>query len=169
MHHDARVGGRIYSVGYEGLTTEGLVELLTGARVTTVVDVRLNPISRKPGFSRRRLEATLADAGIEYVHEKDLGNPVDNRAPFKAGDTSVGRERMRQILDDRGSAAIGRVVERAARERVALLCVEREHERCHRAVIAEAAVERRPAIEILVVGTGVDPVTFRFSGGRSAD
>lgn len=84
-HHDEPVRGRIYSVGYEGLTPEALVERLTGARITTVFDVRLNPISRKPGFSRRRLEATLAEAGIEYVHEKALGNPVENRASVPGG------------------------------------------------------------------------------------
>lgn len=148
-HHDERVSGRIYSIGYEGLTPEGLLERLTGALISTVVDVRLNPVSRKPGFSRRRLEAALAEAGIEYVHEKDLGNPVDNRASFKEGDASIGRERMRAILDNGASDALERVIDRATRERVALLCVEREHARCHRAVITEMAVERRPAIEVL--------------------
>ncbi len=148
-HHDERVAGRIYSVGYEGLTPEGLVERLTGARITTVFDVRLNPVSRKPGFSRRRLEAALAGAGIDYIHEKALGNPVDNRASFRAGDASAGRERMRAILDNGASDALERVIDRAARERVAILCVEREHARCHRAVITEDAVERRPAIEVL--------------------
>ena len=143
------VAGRIYTVGYEGLTPEGLVKLLAGARITSVFDVRLNPVSRKPGFSRRRLEATLADAGIDYVHDKTLGNPIDNRASFKAGDAAPGRARMRAILDNEASDALERVIDRAARERVALLCVEREHVRCHRTVTAEVAVERRPAIEIL--------------------
>lgn len=148
---DETVGGRIYSVGYEGLTVESLVERLVGARVTVLIDVRLNPISRRPGFSRRVLAEALSRQGIKYVHEKELGNPVENRLSFRTGDPSEGRERMRAILSNGASAALQRVVDRAAEDRIALLCVEREHSRCHRAVIAEMAVERNPALDVLQV------------------
>ena len=95
VRNDAVVTGRIYSIGYEGMTVESLVDRLAGAKVTTLVDVRLNPISRKPGFSRKRLTTALDDAGIEYVHEKDLGNPADNRDSFRDGDGQAGRQRVR--------------------------------------------------------------------------
>ncbi|PPJ18215.1 hypothetical protein C5E45_10195 [Nocardia nova] len=42
--------------------------LLAEAGVATVVDVRLTPISRKPGLSKTKLSAALAEAGIRYVH-----------------------------------------------------------------------------------------------------
>lgn len=58
------VAGRIYSVGYEGMTLDGLIDRLTDARVCVLVDVRLNPISRKPGFSRVRLAKALEEAGV---------------------------------------------------------------------------------------------------------
>lgn len=141
---------RICSVGYEGLALEDLIDLLTGAQVAAVVDVRLSPVSRRPGFSRRRLEAALGDAGIAYVHEKTLGNPVDNRERLRTGDPAA-RERMRAIVDDEGAAALARVTERARTERVALLCVERDHDRCHRAFVADAVAARDPAIEVVAI------------------
>ena len=145
----SRVAGRIYSVGYEGMTVDGLIAHLAGACVAVVVDVRLNPSSRKPGFSRRRLSEALAAAGIDYVHERDLGNPRDNRESFRSGDGAAGRERMRSIVSTTGQAALDRVVALASRERIAVLCFEREHRRCHRDVITAVAVERNPGIEIL--------------------
>lgn len=155
MRHTDRFGealqvpGRIYSVGYEGMTLEGLVERLAGARVSVLVDVRLNPSSRKPGFSRKRLSAALAESNISYLHEKELGNPLDNRASFRSGDGETGRERMRGILSNGAGPALDRVVALASQERIAVLCVEREHQRCHRDVITEMAVERNPGIEVL--------------------
>lgn len=146
---DRRVAGRIYSVGYEGLTVDGLVERLTGARVAVVVDVRLNPSSRKPGFSGKRLSGRLAEAGIGYVHEKELGNPPENRESFRNGDGLEGRTRLRSILLNGHGAALDRVAALASQHRIAVLCVEREHHPCHREVIADMVVEQNPDIEIL--------------------
>lgn len=145
------MGGRIYSVGYEGFTLPGLVECLVGSKVTTLVDVRLNPISRKPGFSRKRLAEALQAAGIDYVHEKELGNPPDNRESFRTGDGHDGRTRMRAILSNGAGAALDRVVDLASENRIAVLCVERERHRCHRDVITEMATERDPSIEVIPV------------------
>jgi uncharacterized protein (DUF488 family) len=143
------MAGRIYSVGYEGLTLDGLVDRLSGAKVSVVVDVRLNPVSRRPGFSRKRLAEALTAAGIEYVHEKQLGNPQDNRDSFRDGDGKEGRARMRAILASDASDAMKRLVAMASKKRVALLCVEREHHRCHRCVISEMVVERSPKVDVL--------------------
>ncbi len=148
---DLRVTGRIYSVGYEGMTLDALVDRLAGAGVSVLVDVRLNPVSRKPGFSKKRLTAALEEAGIEYVHEKELGNPQDNRDSFRNGDGEAGRSRMRAMLSNGGGDALGRLVDIASNQRVAVLCVERDHSRCHRDVITDMAVERNPDIEVLQI------------------
>jgi uncharacterized protein (DUF488 family) len=143
--------GRIYGVGYEDLTLDGLVDRLVGAKVTVLVDVRLNAVSRRAGFSKKRLAEGLAGAGIEYVHEKQLGNPIDNRESFRSGDGEAGRARVRAMLANGASDAFDRVVELASGNRIAVLCVEREHLRCHRDVITEVAVERNPGIEVLQI------------------
>ena len=146
------MAGRIYSVGYEGRTLDELVERLRNEHVTTLVDVRLTPISRKPGFSRRRLAEALEAAGMDYVNEKDLGNPRDNRAAFHRNDVEAGRTRMKSILTQPvGAAAVDRVVALASKHRIALLCVERDAEHCHRSVVSALALERNPAIKVVPI------------------
>ena len=44
----------IVSIGYEQRDVSELIGLLKANGVVTLVDVRLNPISRKKGFSKRR-------------------------------------------------------------------------------------------------------------------
>lgn len=151
MGDDLGVTGRIYSVGYEGITLDALVARLSGARVAVLVDVRLNAVSRKPEFSKKRLTQALTDAGIEYVHEKELGNPQDNRDSFRSGDGEAGRSRMRSMLNNGAGEALTRLVDLASSQRVAVLCVERDHSRCHRDVITDMAVERNPDIEVLQI------------------
>jgi uncharacterized protein (DUF488 family) len=116
--------------------------------VGVVVDVRRTPVSRKPGFSRRRLSEALEAAGIEYVSERELGNPPENRDAFRRGDPAAVR-RMRAIVAGPGSEALDRVVARAPAERVALLCICADHAVCHRRVVADMAVERDPTIDVL--------------------
>ena len=79
----------ITTIGYESRTVDELIERLADADVKVVVDVRLTPLSRKPGLSKNGLAARLRDAGIDYVHLPDLGNPRDNRAGFRRGDANA--------------------------------------------------------------------------------
>jgi uncharacterized protein (DUF488 family) len=145
--------GRIYSIGYEGLTQRALVSTLVQNEVALVVDVRLNPVSRRPGFSKRGLAEALAKAGIDYVHEPDLGNPTTNRAAFKSPETlEGGRRKIRRRLNNGSRDAVERLVEHArSKRRVAVLCVERGSPSCHRSVVTEVAQEFAPGLEVLEV------------------
>ncbi len=69
-------------VGYEGKTLDPFVCGLRASGTRLLVDVRLNPVSRKSGFSKRALAAALADAGIGYCNAPQLGNPAWNRPGF---------------------------------------------------------------------------------------
>ena len=151
MSEHRSMSGRIYSVGYEGFEVEALVDRLAAAKVSLVVDVRLNAVSRRRGYSRKTLAAALQAAGIEYRHEPDLGNPPDNRDSFRRGDGEEGRRRMREILADGSAPALGRLIEHARDARVAVLCVERDRLRCHRDVITDALMEADPTIEVLQI------------------
>jgi uncharacterized protein (DUF488 family) len=151
----ARMGGvsatgRLYSVGYEGMTLTGFLEPMAQNRVSAVVDVRLNPVSRNAGFSKRVLAEALQAACIDYIHEPELGNPPDNRRPLQAG-RSEARERMDQILSNGANQALRRVAARARAGRVAILCVERDQGRCHRSVITDALLEMEPQLQVVPV------------------
>jgi len=141
--------GRIYSVGYEGLTLPGLVERLVQSKVSVLVDVRLNAVSRRKGFSKKALAAGLADVGIDYVHEPLLGNPQENRDSFRLGDGDAGRRVMRKRLENGSRAALDELIVAARRTRVAVLCVERDRNSCHRQVITDLVEELEPEIQVL--------------------
>ena len=74
----------LVSVGYEDRDFKELLGSLVERRVSVLVDVRLTPLSRKPGLSKRKLESALAEHGIRYIHLPALGNPKDNRAGYRA-------------------------------------------------------------------------------------
>jgi uncharacterized protein (DUF488 family) len=137
--------GRIYSVGYEGLTVGGLVERLQQSRIDELVDVRANPFSRKPGFSKKRLAASLEAAGITYRHEPLLGNAFRDVEDF-----GTAMDLMRDHLAAGEPAeAVARLVDLATDRRIAVLCLESDQRRCHRHVVLEAAVAREPALDVL--------------------
>src|SRR5215469_12718951 len=68
-------GPTLITIGYEKARLADVVTTLRAAGVATLIDVRDRPQSRRPGFSRRQLEAGLAEAGIRYVGLKALGTP----------------------------------------------------------------------------------------------
>ena len=113
-----------------------------------LVDVRLNPISRKKGFSKYALAAALDDAGIGYRHERDLGNPKENREPFRQGLPSA-REDYKNHLLNGSSSVYEEIIDLATRSRTALLCFERDHDRCHRSCILETVAADHPTISVL--------------------
>lgn len=135
-----RVG--VVSVGYQGRTIDTFGATLSAMGVTTLVDVRLTPISRRAGFSKTKLAAAMASFDIAYRHMPALGNLKDNRAPFGSPDTvHIGRERFRSRLqDDAGRAALADLTELTRTELAAILCFEKDHEQCHRQVIISALV-----------------------------
>jgi uncharacterized protein (DUF488 family) len=139
------VAGRIYSVGYEGLTVGGLIERLQQSRIEEVVDVRANPYSRRPGFSRKRLAASLEQAGIAYRHEPLLGNAFRDVEDFDAAMALM----RGHLARAEPAEAVARLVSLAADRRIAVLCLENDQRRCHRQVVLEAALARAPALDIL--------------------
>jgi uncharacterized protein (DUF488 family) len=135
----------ILSVGYEGRSQEDLLEVLTSHGATVVVDVRLNPISRKPGLSKTRLAEALSAAGIEYRHLKALGNPRANRDPFHEGRIADGCAEFRKLLDaPEAEAALQQIVDESRDTTLAVLCFERSHEHCHRQVVVTETTNREP-------------------------
>jgi uncharacterized protein (DUF488 family) len=102
-------------------------------------------------MSKRRLTAALDEAGITYVHLPALGNPKDNRAPFRAGDPAS-RERFRVLLNGAVAAqALDHIAELLDDGAVAVLCFERTHEQCHRHLIAEAVMEAKPTTQLVEI------------------
>jgi uncharacterized protein (DUF488 family) len=138
----------LVTVGYEGRSAAELVSALAEAEVQVLADVRLTPSSRKPGLSKRGLAAALAGAGIAYLHLPDLGNPRDNRQPFRRGDPAS-RARFRELLAaPPAQAALAELESRLQEERVALLCFERDAGSCHRLLVSDELLGRDPRLAV---------------------
>jgi len=139
---------RLTTIGYEGRSADELVEVLRSTGIGVLVDIRLTPLSRKPGLSKRRLAESLERAGIDYVHLRALGNPKENRESFR-NDDPASRARFRTLLrSPEAVAALEHVAELAAASRVALLCFERDASQCHREIVSEELARRLPAVAV---------------------
>lgn len=131
---------RLLTIGYEGASIPDFIGTLTALRVTTLLDIRELPISRRKGFAKTALSEHLSRAGIAYRHERDLGSPRDIRNRLRE-DGSY--ERFFRDFD-RYLATQGDLLASLADEitgTVALLCYERDHHECHRKSVA-AALEK---------------------------
>ncbi|WP_326554875.1 DUF488 domain-containing protein [Micromonospora sp. NBC_01813] len=130
----------LIGIGYEGRSIDGLLAELQATGVSRLVDVRLTPISRKPGFSKSALARALTAAGIAYEHRRELGNPKSNRPGFAGPPEALAQARATyaELLDEPTAAACLRGLATAlSSERAALLCFEADEQRCHRHVVLQ--------------------------------
>lgn len=120
------------------------------------MDVRRYPGSRRhPQFSRDALAASLAGAGIGYVHEPDLGGRRAARpdSPHSAWRVEAFRGFADHMETPDFGAALERLMRRAAETPTAILCAEAVPWRCHRRLISDALVAR--GVDVLhILGPG---------------
>ena len=129
----------IYTVGYEGLSTETFVARLKDARIHTLVDIRELPLSRKAGFSKTALSALLAKHGIAYAHMPALGCPKSIRNRYKVDDDwkRYTADFTRYLSTQQASIAeLAKIGQATA---IALMCFEADFARCHRSFVAREA------------------------------
>lgn len=129
---------KLYTIGYEGEPQAAVIDRLNAAGVQVLADVRAVASSRRAGFSKTVLGASLNEAGIAYVHLRPLGTPKAGRDAARKGRI----DEMRTIFDGHmaeptSEAAFQQLRELAREKPTALLCFEADHAGCHRAVLAE--------------------------------
>ena len=131
----------VFTIGHSNHSSERFLALLRGAGITAVADVRSIPQSRRwPHFSRTQIERWLADAGIAYVFlGAELGGRPDDPALLREGrpdyDLMAATPAFR--------AGLERVLDGAARYRIALMCAEREPLDCHRFLLVSRHTHER--------------------------
>jgi uncharacterized protein (DUF488 family) len=129
----------LFTIGYEKARSPDVLAELKDAGVELLVDVRAVAASRRPGFSKRQLAASLDESGIGYVHLRGLGTPAEGRAAARKGklddlfaiyQAHLATAQAREELD-----ALTGIIWKG--QRACLLCYERDPECCHRKWIAE--------------------------------
>jgi uncharacterized protein (DUF488 family) len=137
------VASLVFTIGHGTRRLDELVACLLDAEITTLVDVRRFPGSRRhPHFGRGTLAEALVAAGIVYRHEVDLGgrrpsSPADER--FACLQVAAFRSYATWMQTAEWNAGLERAL---ALERPCLMCAETPWWRCHRRLIADALVAR---------------------------
>jgi uncharacterized protein (DUF488 family) len=134
----------LFTIGYEQTPQKAVLDELAQAGVKLLVDVRAVTSSRRPGFSKNQLAASLDERGIAYLHLAGLGTPKDGRLAARSGKYDqlhkiyakhLKTSQAKEELDELAS-----LVKKSGP--VCLLCYERDHAHCHRQWIAEIIEER---------------------------
>lgn len=140
------------TIGVYGFTAEAFLDKLADGGVRLLLDLRQRRGVRGPDYSwanSARLQSALAAADIGYLHVKELAPTTELRQLQYREDDRLGvgkRNRVtlapayterytREILDPFDLGAF--VAELPGDSAIALLCVERDPEACHRSLVAE--------------------------------
>jgi uncharacterized protein (DUF488 family) len=117
--------------------------MLRKARVSTLVDVRRYPGSRRnPQFNRGALEVALVEAGIAYRHAEALGGRLSDE-PGEERFACIRPPAFASYAARMGSAewqgALGAAL---AEPHPCFMCAETAWTKCHRRLISELLVAR---------------------------
>jgi len=136
----------LFTIGYEQAKPATVLKELQDAKIELVVDTRAVAASRRPGFSKRQLMASLDEAGIGYLHLQKLGTPAEGREAARAGDTrTLWRIYDKHIKKPEPQAELGELVDLIkSGKRIALLCYCRDPKGCHRSRIVANVARRMP-------------------------
>jgi uncharacterized protein (DUF488 family) len=134
-------GPTIFSIGHGTRTFEVFLELLSGAGIERIVDVRTAPGSRRhPQFGKDALAEALARESIAYEWEGDLGgfrkpkpgsrHVAIRNAGFRGYADHMETEAFRTARD--------RLIETARHTLTAYMCAESVWWRCHRRMLSDS-------------------------------
>lgn len=130
---------RLVTIGYEAELQANVIDRLKQAGVEVLIDVRAVAASRRAGFSKTLLAASLNAAGIDYLHFRQLGTPKPGRDAARKGRIAE----MHAIFEDHmaepaAQLELAKAVEVVRERKAALLCYEADHTGCHRTILANS-------------------------------
>jgi uncharacterized protein (DUF488 family) len=128
---------KLRTIGYEAATQSAVIACLKGAGVEVVIDLRAVASSRRAGFSKTLLAASLAEAGIGYVHLRALGTPKAGRQAVRAGHVAeMEAIYAAHLQEPQAQLQLAEALEIARERTAALLCYEADPAHCHRRIVA---------------------------------
>jgi uncharacterized protein (DUF488 family) len=102
-------------------------------------DIRKNPLSRKPYFSKKSLSNACESVGIKYKHIPELGIVSEKRTTLVTLNDyrNLFAEYEKTTLKESDEKLNDIVSLMDEYERVALTCFEKDSKFCHRGVVAK--------------------------------
>jgi uncharacterized protein (DUF488 family) len=148
----------VYSIGHGNRGLADFIARLREVAVTSLVDVRAYPGSKRhPQFTRMVLEPALRAAGIRYIWEGPALGGM-RRAAASSPHTALKDPTFRAYADHMASPAFNEAIARLQRIAFdgvsAVMCAERDPMHCHRSFIADALLLK--GVRVLHVHEAVD-------------
>jgi uncharacterized protein (DUF488 family) len=137
-----------FTIGHSNRSLEEFVELLSGAEIGLVADIRKMPGSRaNPQFNADTLPEGLAARDISYEHiaalgglrgktrivSRDLNGFWENESFHRYADYALSSD---------FAAGLEHLVEQGRQRRCAMMCSEAVWWRCHRRIVADHLIAR---------------------------
>jgi uncharacterized protein (DUF488 family) len=142
------------TIGHSTLTIDSFLRALQENGVTTLVDVRRFPGSRRhPQFGQDRLFGSLREAGIRAVWREGLGG----RRPVRKDSVNTGwrvdgfRGYADYMQTPAFAAEVDWLMKLADFDSAVVMCAEAVPWRCHRSLIADAVMARGGVVEDIFV------------------
>lgn len=132
-----------FTIGHSNRPLEEFVELLNGAQIALVADIRTVPRSRaNPQFNRDTLPTALAAFGISYEHIATLGGL---RAKSQISSQDINGFWTNQsfhnyadyALTPQFHAGLEHLLVEGHKRRCTIMCSEAVWWRCHRRIVAD--------------------------------
>jgi uncharacterized protein (DUF488 family) len=128
----------LMTIGYEGADIHTFTTVLKVNNVTTLIDVRELPLSRKKNFSKSALAAAMEGSRISYLHLRALGCPREIRNDYHAdGNWRLYSKRFNAYLGTQVDA-LDELQSICRLQNCCLVCFEADYRRCHRSLVTAA-------------------------------
>lgn len=133
----------VYTVGHSTRTIEEFVDILRGAGVTQLIDIRSHPRSRtNPQYNLDTLPETLAQYQIGHVYLKELGGRRPRQRLVDPATNSFWQNQSFHNYADYAmteafQTGLGELLALSAEKPSAIMCSEAVWWRCHRRIVAD--------------------------------
>jgi uncharacterized protein (DUF488 family) len=143
----------VFTIGHSTRPLQDFIALLDAHRVDRLVDVRTVPRSRhNPHFNADTLPASLASAGIGYMHAAGLGGfrRTSPQSPNQGWRNLSFRGYADYMRTEQFALHLAALMDQAQTEQLALMCAEAVPWRCHRSLIADALLVHGLRVEEII-------------------
>lgn len=123
---------KCFTIGYGDYPIDLFVNFLTKVGIDTIIDVRSSPYSKfNPYFNRENLENSLKrnNIGYRYMGDQIGGRYSNPNLLFPDGTVNYQKVRNTEIFQEGISQLLSTI---SCGKKIALMCAEKEPERCHR-------------------------------------
>ena len=132
---------KCFTIGYGDYPIDRFITFLQNISIDLIIDVRSSPYSRfNPHFNRENLENSLnrCDIGYRYMGDQIGGRYADPSLLFPDGTVDYRKVRDTQRFREGISQLLSII---ASGKTIALMCAEKEPERCHRFALISSVLQ----------------------------